>query len=390
MTLTSRAARTAPLLLCFSQLRWGFVFQRPQHLMNRAARTHRVLYWEEPMLRGGENPRLDRFPQANGLEVITPVLPEGMGAEQAGAALRRLLDARLAESEAEAPDVAWYITPQALSFSAHLRPRLTIYDNMDELSAFKNAPRELLMLEDKLLRRADVVFTGGQSIYEAKARRHANIHPVPSSIEREHFAKARNWSGPEPEDQAAIPHPRVGWFGVIDERTDLDLIEALAALRPGWQFVMLGPVVKIGPESLPKRANIHWLGAKSYGDLPAYLAGWDAGFIPFALNEATRFISPTKTPEYLAAGLRVAATPIRDIVRPYGDLGLVEIAATPGEMSAALRRAMAGGREAWLAKVDRFLSGKSWDRTWEEMHGLMRQAARKRSAPALAKEAAYV
>jgi hypothetical protein len=213
---------------------------------------------------------------------------------------------------------------------------------------------------------------------------------MPSSIEREHFAQARNWSGPEPEDQAAIPHSRIGWFGVIDERTDLDLIDGLAALRPRWQIVIVGPVVKIDPASLPRRANIHWLGAKSYDDLPAYLAGWDAGFIPFALNEATRFISPTKTPEYLAAGLRVAATPIRDIVRPYGDLGLVEIAATPSEMAAALERAMAGGREAWLAKVDRFLAGKSWDRTWDGMCALMRQTARRRSAPTMAQEVAHV
>ena len=165
------------------------------------------------------------------------------------------------------------------------------------------------------------------------------MHGFPSSIDFDHFAQARRAGDPEPADQAAIPHPRLGFFGVIDERMDIDLVAGVADLRPDWHFVMIGPVVKIDPATLPRRANIHWLGGKSYEDLPRYLAGWDVGFMPFALNESTRFISPTKTPEFLAAGVPVVSTPITDVVRPYGEKGLVEIAETPLEVGAQGRGA---------------------------------------------------
>jgi glycosyltransferase involved in cell wall biosynthesis len=179
----------------------------------------------------------------------------------------------------------------------------------------------------------------------------------------------------EPEDQKHIPHPRIGFFGVVDERMDIDLVAALADLRPDWQLAMIGPVVKIDPASLPQRPNIHWLGMKSYAQLPEYLAGWDVGFMPFAINEATRFISPTKTPEFLAAGLPVVSTPVRDVQRPYGELGLLRIAATAEEMVAQLESAMSGTREEWRQAVDRFLANMSWQSTWAVMERLMRQHA---------------
>ena len=175
----------------------------------------------------------------------------------------------------------------------------------------------------------------------------------------------------EPADQAAIPHPRLGFFGVIDERMDIDLVAAVADLRPDWHLVMIGPVVKIDPATLPQRANIHWLGGKSYSDLPRYLSGWDAGLMPFALNESTRFISPTKTPEFLAAGVPVVSTPITDVVRPYGEKGLVEIAKTPLEAVRKAEALLERPRQPWLSRVDRHLAAGSWDKTWAAMHKLM-------------------
>src|SRR3954453_13309049 len=178
---------------------------------------------------------------------------------------------------------------------------------------------------------------------------------------------------PEPPDQAAIPHPRIGHYAVLDERLDADLVAAVADARPDWHLVLVGPVVKIDPAALPQRPNIHYLGGKRYEELPAYLAGWDAAFMPFAINESTRFISPTKTPEYLAAGRPVVSTPVRDVVRTYGEGGLVRIAATPAEMVAALEATLAeaGARGAWLARVDRLLEDMSWDRTWAQMRDLI-------------------
>jgi glycosyltransferase involved in cell wall biosynthesis len=181
-------------------------------------------------------------------------------------------------------------------------------------------------------------------------------------------------AGPEPQDQARIPHPRLGFFGVVDERMDIDLVGEVAELRPDWQLVMIGPVVKIDPATLPRRPNIHWIGGKSYADLPRYLSGWDVGFMPFALNEATRFISPTKTPEFLAAGVPVVSTPINDVVRPYGDKGFVEIARTPQEVVAKAETLLVRPKDAWLQRVDRYLAAGSWDKTWAAMHRLMMSA----------------
>jgi hypothetical protein len=196
------------------------------------------------------------------------------------------------------------------------------------------------------------------------------VHAFPSSIDFDHFAKARVWTR-DPEDQAGIPHPRLGFFGVIDERMDGDFVRQAAELRPGWQFIMVGPVAKIDPATLPASGNLHWLGPKSYTELPHYLAGWDVGFMPFALNDATRFISPTKTPEFLAASVPVVSTAIADVVRPYGEKGLVEIAKTPLEMIRKAEALMQRPKDAWLAKVDRRLAADSWDRTWAAMHRLM-------------------
>jgi len=248
-----------------------------------------------------------------------------------------------------------------------------VFDAMDELSKFKFAPAKLLDLEQELIDLADVVFTGGSSLYEAKKHRHDNIHCFPSSVDRAHFCKARARSF-EPGDQEDLPRPRLGFYGVIDERFDTELLDAVAKMRPNWSFVMVGPVVKIAPEDLPKRPNIHYLGGKTYDQLPSYLSGWDVALMPFAMNESTQFISPTKTPEYLAGGKPVVSTPVRDVVRHYGHLEGVKIAATPDEFVAACEQALELARDpesGWLAEADLMLSASSWDTTQARMSGLI-------------------
>ena len=278
----------------------------------------------------------------DGVVVVMPHLPSTLSPSEAVAAQRTMLD-RLISTEDITRYVLWYYTPLALRFSDHLEPVRVAYDCMDELSAFKGASSELPILERRLLRRADVVFTGGQSLFEAKKTEHPNIHAMPSSVDVAHFATARHAVN-EPPDQRDIPTPRLGFFGVLDERLDIALVEGLADARPDWQLVMVGPVVKIDPADLPRRSNIHYLGAKTYAELPLYLAGWDVALLPFARNEATRFISPTKTPEYLAAGRPVVSTSIRDVVTPYGDLGLVAIADTVDEIRPGVRRCLERAR----------------------------------------------
>lgn len=300
------------------------------------------------------------------IRVVTPVLPATADASQAAAMQRGLVDELLAAAPPSESLVAWYYTPMALSFSAHIPADVRVYDCMDELSGFKNAPADLARQEAALFAAADLVFTGGQSLYRAKRGLHPRVYAFPSSIDAAHFNRARDDLN-DPEDQARIGCPRVGFFGVIDERMDIDLVAATAGRMPECQFVMLGPVVKIDPASLPQAPNLHWLGGKSYDELPAYLAHWQAGWMPFALNESTRYISPTKTPEFLAAGLPVVSTAIADVVRPYGAMGLVQIAG-PRDMTAKLASAIDAARSrTWLNKVDAFLAEMSWDRTWEAM-----------------------
>ena len=364
-------------LLCFSHLRWGFVFQRPNHLLIRFSKHQRVFFVEEPIFHDDE----DRFHIENyneNLYVVTPHLKHGRSVEEVNKQLQKMLTSLTLQMQIKRY-YSWYYTPMALPFTNHLNPELVIYDCMDELSAFKFAPPELMQYEKDLFTKADIVFTGGHSIYENKKNAHHNIYSFPSSIDKHHFGKARKMKT-EPEDQKHIPHTRFGFFGVIDERFDIEMIEAVAKAKPDWHFVLLGPIVKIDPATLPKYNNIHYLGGKKYDELPSYIAGWDIAMIPFAMNESTRFISPTKTPEYLAAGKPVISTPIRDVVSPYGNNGLVHIVFNADEFIAAAESELAKKRKsAWQKKVDEFLAGNSWDRTWSQMVRNIEQTITQRS-----------
>ena len=363
-------------IICLSHLRWDFVYQRPQHLLSRFAKERNVYFFEEPIFTD-EQTRLDVSRREDNLFVLVPHISHAdRDARNVADIQRELLDGFI-ESEEIKEFVLWFYTPMALDFADHLEPAATVFDVMDELSAFKFAPPELIENERRLLERADVVFTGGQSLYEAKKDRHANVHAFPSSIDTKHFNQARDIAG-EPADEKSIPHPRFGYCGVIDERMDIELLGQMADLRPDWHFVMIGPVVKISEEDLPRRANIHYLGGKNYQELPAYLAGWDVALMPFAMNESTKYISPTKTPEYLAAGLPVVSTPIRDVVRPYGEKGLVQIASTAEEFVAACEKALAEEKSARLQTADEFLSHNSWDKTFGEMSRLIADAIEKK------------
>lgn len=363
---------TPETVVCLSHLRWGFVYQRPNHLMSRCALSRPVLFVEEPVHHDGAA-ELALEVVAPGVTVVTPRLPPAVPTDAGEVLQRRLLEGLLRERGVRAPWL-WFYTPMVLPLTSGLDPALVVYDCMDELSAFAHAPAALPERERALMARADLVFTGGRSLYEARRDRHPAVRAFPSSVDAAHFGRALAGLD-EPDDQRGLPRPRVGFFGVIDERMDLPLLARLADARPTLQIVMVGPVVKIDPASLPRRPNLHWLGARAYGELPSYLAGWDAAIMPFALNDATRFISPTKTLEYLAAGRPVVSTAVRDVARPYGELGLVAIADAEG-FPAAVDAALATDLAAHRRAVAALMAVTSWDRTWRAMERLMERAAR--------------
>ena len=355
-----------PDLICFSHLRWNFVVQRPHHLMSSCSNERRVFFFEEPVIEQGA-PKLAVREAAPNLYVVTPRLRPGQDRAQGQRnALRELCD----RHDIEMP-ISWFYTPLALEFSRDMLSALTVYDCMHELSAFRAAAPQLQQLERELLARSDLVFAGGKSLFEAKRLLNPNVYLFPSSVDLAHFARARA-EAHDPDDQARIPQPRLGFFGVIDERIDLGLIQAVATAQPEWQLVMLGPVVKIDQELLPRRPNIHYLGQKHYEQLPSYLSGWQVALMPFALNEATRFISPTKTLEYLAGGVPVVSTPIADVVSTYSEGGLVRIAGDVTSFIRAVEQTLReGGLGQKLAQVDGFIADTSWAGTWSTMSKLI-------------------
>jgi glycosyltransferase involved in cell wall biosynthesis len=358
-------------LIVFSHLRWSFVYQRPQHLLSRLASRWRVVFIEEPVLDAAE-PHIELLAPAPGVEVWRP----HVRGEVAGfhddhiSVMQRLIADAMVEHDVSDYWV-WFYTPMAFPLAAELSPRGVVYDCMDELTMFKNAPRQLVQRENALFKQADLVFTGGPSLYNSKRGRHPDVHCFPSSVDAQHFSP----NGRDHPAQAGLPHPRLGYCGVIDERLNLDLIAGMAAARPDWQIVMVGPVVKIDPAGLPRHPNIHWLGQQSYADLPAFISGWDVCLMPFALNDATKYISPTKMLEYMACGRPTVSTSIKDVVEPYGHL--ISIADTPEDFVAAcdaiLARTAQEQAEHGRALAEA-IARTSWDGTARAMAELIARA----------------
>ncbi len=343
--------------------------------MARCARERRVFFVEEPVFDEGPARLVTRAVAPNVVTAV-PFLPRDSPCDVVVDSQRRLLDELVEQFRITRP-LLWFYTPMAMAYADHLESSATVFDCMDELSAFQGASSDLSVFERALFERADLVFTGGFSLYEAKRHHHPNVHPFPSSVDAAHFARARAGGGDglaDPEDQRDLARPRIGFFGVIDERMDQEILARMADAHPEWSIVLIGPVVKIDPGALPRRPNIHYLGPRPYESLPDYIAGWDVAIMPFALNASTRFISPTKTLEYLAAGRPVVSTPIRDVVRPYGEAGIVRIAeptAFVGAVEETLDEAPTRAAAFRRAATDALVANTSWDRTWAAMDALI-------------------
>lgn len=362
-------------IIVFSHLRWDFVYQRPQHLLSRLASSHPVFFIEEPVRGESSQPEWQFSQPEPNVTVCRPrtaATAPGFNDEQIP--LLKELVRQLVIQENLSDYVLWFYTPMALAAAAELHPSAVIYDCMDELSAFLGAPPELLDAEKALLARADLVFTGGPSLYRAKKHRHPRVYCFPSSVDAKHFASATTDMA-EADDQAGLPHPRFGYYGVIDERMDLALLGAMADAHPDWQVIMVGPVVKIDRATLPQRPNLHYFGQRSYAQLPAYLKGWDVCIMPFARNRSTEFISPTKTLEYMAADKMIVSTPITDVAEPYGEI--VYLGGTAGEFIGACEMALNSSEREKSKRREQMravLAGTSWDSTAGKIEQLISAA----------------
>lgn len=384
---TRRQGDRMPAIIVFSHLRWDFVYQRPQHLLSRLAQHYQIVFVEEPVHEDGES-RWEISNPAPNVFVCQPhtsIAMPGFHDDQLPQ-MRKLMRQLAADYE---DHIVWFYTPMALPLLQELHPRMVVYDCMDELASFKNAPKQLLQRENAVLKVADIVFTGGPSLHQAKRERHPNVHCFPSSVDVMHFAQALDRTNSHPAHKD-IPGPRLGFYGVIDERFDTELIGQLADAHPQWQIVLVGPVVKIDPAALPRRDNIHYLGQQPYKALPYFLAGWDVCLLPFALNESTRFISPTKTLEYMAAELPIVSTPVTDVADLYKDIAY--IAADAPQFIAACEAALLESTEHRAEKIEKMravVSLTSWDATVESMHTLLEstQSARKPAAKPAAEPA---
>jgi beta-glucosidase/6-phospho-beta-glucosidase/beta-galactosidase/glycosyltransferase involved in cell wall biosynthesis len=313
-------------IIVHCHLRWGGVWQRPQQFLSRLSKNHRVLFVEGPFLVSEEiQPRFELLPvpEYPNVTIMQSHFPSsrfhdgGWVDEQRYRLLQQALEGPLA-SEFHRP-VQWFYDPMAVvSFAGKLDESAIVYDCMDQLAQFKFAPPEIATREQLLLNQADVVFTGGRKLFEEKSRFNPNCHFYGCGVEVEHFATARAEETKVPPDLDFVERPILGYFGVVDERLDYDLITKLADANPGWSIVMIGPLAKIDPNALPCRRNLFWLGKRDYAQLPAYTKAFSVCLMPFALNEATEFINPTKALEYMATGRPVVSSAVPDVVSNFG------------------------------------------------------------------------
>lgn len=344
-------------MIVFCHLRWDFVYQRPQHLISRLSKDFKILVVEEPIGRA-DSKELEGLAVSDSIHILQPTIDQ---MQEVGAFLKKILKAQVFP-------VGWFYSPAFVEVLNYLDFGVIVYDCMDELSLFKGASPELIEQEKNLLSAADVVYTGGKSLYEAKKEKHHNVYCFPSSVDREHF-EANSQKSQLPADIESIPKPIVGYYGVIDERIDLDLLEMSALKMPEVSFVMIGPICKIGEEDLPRAKNIFYLGMKTYTELPVYLNEFDFAMMPFALNDSTKFISPTKTLEYMCADKPIISTKIKDVVRDYSNcINLIED-------ESDFHTAVMHPKNDYKDIYQKILEQTSWDITASKMSQIIKEIA---------------
>jgi glycosyltransferase involved in cell wall biosynthesis len=378
-----RSADLPCLVLVHSHLRWDFVWQRPQQLFSRFD-SDRVVFVEEAVFPDDiAYARLAISTPHERVQRVVPLLPAGLRecADEADAVVRRMLKGALSRagplSAGDRAIVQWFYTPMpAPAMLDAFGESAVVYDCMDDLSKFRFAPPELSRREQLLMSRADVVFTGGYQLFESRSRQHHNVHFFGCGVDAAHFATARLSTTVPPADVANIRAPVLGYFGVIDERLDYRLLAAIASAHPEWSIVMIGPLAKVSPAELPMGPNIHWLGLRDYTQLPSYVKAFDVCLMPFALNEATEYINPTKTLEYMAGGKPIVSTAVPDVVRNFTPI--VRVARSGEEFIEQCAAALGTPDEPRIARGIERAEHASWESIVSRMRALITEAIARR------------
>ena len=365
-----------PPLVVFSSQRWHFAWQRTQQLLTRLASNYRITVVEPP-LTTHRDAYLECTPVAHGITLAVPHTrcdPGGFHADQFPVTARLL--AQFMREHAIVAPLVWLDTPAALPLVQALAPRAVVYDCHDDAAAH-GGDDGLRHLEEQLMRVADVVIAGGPSLYESHRARHANVHCIANAVAAAHFAP------PSPSAKsieavsaraihAAIPNPRLGFFGVIDERIDLELLARVADLRPDWQIVMAGPLRGVTPAALPQRGNLMWLGAQTYAILPHLQAHWDLCLLPFKVDACAHHAAPIEALEFLAGQKSVVATPVHDVAALHGHI--VRLAHGAHAFVEACRTAMCErGPLRRQRRIDALISvhSSTWERAADRVHKLL-------------------
>jgi glycosyltransferase involved in cell wall biosynthesis len=384
----SRTAELEYPIIVHCHLRWEGVWQRPQQFLSRLSKRHRVLFVESPILKeSSEEPtwELLAVPEYPNVTVMRTYFPASRFQEGAW------VDAKRAEFLKEALNgplegeftrpVQWFYDPMAAP--AHMNQFnecAIVYDCMDELSQFRFAPPEIISRERQLLAHADVVFAGGRKMRDSKARFNPNAHFYGCGVDVKHFSRARM---PQTEVPSEIRLGEgqlvLGYFGVVDERLDYELIAKLAEANPTWHIVMIGPTCKVDPNTLPQAPNIHWLGRREYSQLPEYTKGFDVCLMPFALNEATEYINPTKALEYMATGRPIVSSAVPDVVSNFSSV--VKVAQSHDEFVEYCRQESLEPDEAAVQRGIRMAEENQWEIIVEKLGGHIEDVLNSRTLP---------
>jgi UDP-galactopyranose mutase len=370
-----------PAILCLAHLGWDYVWQRPQQILSRIARHYPVMYIHDPTISSSPegDPYLKLVTNEAGVTAWQPVFPDrddviGPWRE---VYLNVVLDLLLHQGWIRRADdklitarplILWFYTPTPVYFVDHVPADVVVYDVMDELANFKNAARDLPQREALLLAHTDLIFVGGRSLYEARRDRHPHVFLFPSGVDPDHFAQALSPVTEVAEEIAKLPRPILGYYGVIDERIDLELLRDLAAQYPTWSIALVGPVAKIEESQLPRLPNLHYIGQQPYARLPNFLKGFDVCLMPFAINQATRYISPTKALEYMAAHKPIVSTPVPDVVAAWN--AIVYIASDAASFASVIEKALSETemeRDERVGREERMLARNTWDYIAGEM-----------------------